>query len=85
MVEKAQYGFGLRPFIDPFKMRTHTGPGDYNPKGLSRVRSVTISNKPQDKDIEVLRKIPGPGTYNDIRDNLHYKTIGGSKIGKDKR
>ena len=77
--------FGLRPFIDPFKMRTRTGPGDYNPKGLGRVRSVTISNKPQEKDPHVLRRIPGPGTYDDIRDNMHYKTIGGSKMGKDLR
>lgn len=66
-------------------MRTHTGPGDYNPKGLSRVRSVTISSKPGEKELDVLQKIPGPGTYQDIRDKLHYKTIGGSKIGKDKR
>ena len=30
-------------------------------------------------------KIPGPGTYSDMRDKLHYKTITGSKIGKDMR
>jgi hypothetical protein len=30
--EHAQYGFGLRPFIDAQKNRTTTGPGFYDPK-----------------------------------------------------
>lgn len=49
-------------------MRTITGPGDYNPRPLNRVKSGVISNRPGDKDLEVLKRIPGPGTYNDLRD-----------------
>lgn len=46
-----KYQFGLKPFIDPFKMRTTTGPGDYEPKPLYRVKSGVISKRPYDKDI----------------------------------
>ena len=31
IVEKPEYGFGLRPPIDPQKCRTTTGPGFYDP------------------------------------------------------
>ena len=57
------YGFGLKPFIDPLKMRTTTGPGDYNPESLHRVSSAVITCMPNERDINVLKKIPGPGTY----------------------
>ena len=30
--EMPEYGFGLRPFIDPQKCRTTTGPGFYDPQ-----------------------------------------------------
>ena len=69
---KQKYGFGLRPFIDPFKCRTTTGPGDYNAKPLYRVKSGVISRRPNDKDIEVLRRIPGPSSYLEVRDKIHY-------------
>ena len=32
IVENPRFIFGLRPFIDPQKCRTTTGPGDYDPK-----------------------------------------------------
>lgn len=52
--ESQQYQFGLRPYIDPLKMRTGTGPGDYNPKGLFRVQSGHIGARPKDLDFDTL-------------------------------
>jgi hypothetical protein len=37
--------------MDPFKMKTTTGPGDYNPKPMVRAKSGVISSKPNEKDI----------------------------------
>jgi hypothetical protein len=80
-----QYGFGLKPFIDPFKMRTTTGPGDYNPRPLGRCMSGVISSKPKEKDIRELKKIPGPGTYQETRDKVHYGHLSTTLFGKDNR
>lgn len=66
-------------------MRTTTGPGDYDPSPLFKTKSGVISNKPNEKDINVLRKIPGPGTYVEPRDQLHYSTLSSTVFGKQQR
>ena len=66
-------------------MRTTTGPGDYNAKPLYRVQSGVISKRPNEKDLETLKRIPGPGTYNEVRDTIHYGHLKTTMIGKDAR
>jgi len=43
-----------------------------------------IKKRPNEKSMEVLRKIPGPGHY-ESKIELHYTNISGSKMGKDAR
>jgi hypothetical protein len=46
--EHAKYGFGLRPFIDPQKCRTTTGPGFYDPKYFDGNQSISLKGRPKD-------------------------------------
>jgi hypothetical protein len=64
ITEHAQFGFGLRPPIDPLKCRTTTGPGDYDPKYPSGYPKISISGRPNSK---ITFDVPGPGSYNDMR------------------
>jgi hypothetical protein len=61
-----------KPPIDPFKCRTRTGPGDYNPptdgpfkklgysiRGINEV----VPKKEREKELNP----PGPGAYSDMR------------------
>jgi len=79
--EHQKYDFGLRPFIDPHKCRTTTGPGDYDPRTHNGNPKLSIMGRPVDK---VLHKVPGPGAYSDMV-QLHYDKIPGSKMGNDER
>ena len=45
---------------------------------------MQIKARPGEKSAEVLRKIPGPGHYEDMIP-IHYKTLTGSKMDKDIR
>ena len=62
--ETPEYGFGLRPFIDPQKNRTTTGPGFYDPKYFDSKRTIQLMGKPRDNPNMWQ---PGPGAYNDMR------------------
>ena len=63
-----KFPFGIKLHEDPFKMKTIAGPADYNPKPLVRIKSGVISNRPAEKSLDILRRVPGPGTYNEPRD-----------------
>ena len=69
-------------------MRTKPGPGEYDPpvSGQFKRTAYSISglNKKFIEGTESKFKQPGPGTYEDCI-ALHYKSIPGSKINKDKR
>ena len=62
-------------------MRTTTGPGDYDPQNMGKAKSGVISSKPSEKDIKELKKIPGPGTYNETRDRTHYTHLSSTVFG----
>lgn len=47
--------------------------------------SGVISSKPNEKDIRELKKIPGPGTYHEIRDKSHYESLNSTVFGKQTR
>jgi hypothetical protein len=62
-------------------MKTAPGPGLYDPeKPKTNIQYSMRQKTGQSMD----RKTPGPGAYEDER-ALHYKTLPGSKIGKDMR
>ena len=71
----------VKPFIDPFKMKTDPGPGLYNPEKPKTQFRYSMREKPGTAGNSMT---PGPGTYSDPR-KLHYKFIPGSKMGKDNR
>jgi hypothetical protein len=52
---------------------------------MLRAKSGVISHKPLDRDMKILKKIPGPGTYNEERDKIHYKHLNSTIFGKDIR
>ena len=62
-------------------MKTEPGPGQYNPDPSKT--NIRYSMR-QRVNGSINRLTPGPGTYQDER-VLHYKTIPGSKMGKDMR
>ena len=68
---------------DPFKNKSKVGPGQYNPKDQPTQLSYSIRTR--DKSANLENKIsPGPGHYNSLQD-LYYKNIPGSKIGRNER
>ena len=83
VVEGPKYTTRVKPKIDPFKMKSDPGPGFYDPPTSGSFKKISysltgIAHSSIDKTT------PGPGSYNST-DQLHYKTLTGSKIGKDKR
>ena len=70
-----------KPAINPFKNRTETGPGDYNPRVASYNVQYSISNR---LSWNPDKNTPGPGSYDDGR-QLYYRTMVGSKIGREVR
>ena len=71
----------VKPFIDPFKMKTKPGPGEYSPDKAKVDFKYSMGARPS----QSMNKLtPGPGAYGDER-ALHYRTIPGSKMGKDNR
>ena len=71
----------VKPIIDPFKMKTKPGPGLYDPEKPKTSIGYSMRKKP---DSASKYMTPGPGAYGDPREQ-HYKTLPGSKIGKDQR
>ena len=62
-------------------MKTKPGPGEYSPDKLKKNLKYSIGARPS----QSMNKLtPGPGAYGDERE-LHYKTIPGSKMGRDMR
>lgn len=76
-----KYTTRVKPFIDPRKCRTTTGPGDYDPANQSKKIFYSMSVK---LDGPRKRGNPGPGTYESMH-NLHYNKLPGSKMGRDNR
>ena len=67
IVEKPEYGFGLKPFIDPQKCRTKTGPADYNPYpefAKNDNPKFHIMGRPANN---MTFNTPGSGSYEDMR------------------
>ena len=52
IVEKPKYFFGLKPFIDPHKCKTTTGPGDYDPKFMDTRGVYSMKEKFEPKGID---------------------------------
>ena len=71
----------VKPYIDPFKMKTDPGPGQYQPEKARNDVHYSMRKKLHQS---TGRMTPGPGSYEDER-VLHYKSIPGSKMGKDFR
>ena len=71
----------VKPFINPFKMKTDPGPGQYEPEKPKTNINYSMRKKPN-QSMGALT--PGPGAYEDER-ALHYRSIPGSKMGKDDR
>ena len=78
-----KYIMGLKPELNPFKNRTETGPGQYNPEKLHKKLQYSISKR-NNTELSSEKLSPGPGTYGDIRES-YYKSIPGSKVGRDNR
>ena len=76
-----KFSTGIKPHIDPFKMKTAPGPGFYDPE-----KSKTdIKYSMRKRTTQSMNKLsPGPGAYENDRE-LYYRTLPGSKIGKDAR
>lgn len=76
-----KYTTRVKPPIDPFKMKTKPGPGHYSPEKPKKSIFYSMGAK-----VGASQKFvsPGPGSYEDEH-ALHYKTLPGSKIGKDQR
>ncbi len=82
-IEGPKFTTRVKPKIDPFKMKTAPGPGFYDPPTSGAFKKLSysltgIAHSTIDKTT------PGPGSYNSL-DQLHYKTLTGSKMSKDKR
>lgn len=71
----------VKPVVNPFKMQTKPGPGFYDPNKPKTSIHFSIRKKTDGSNRQTT---PGPGAYEDTR-ALHYSTLPGSKIGKDKR
>jgi hypothetical protein len=74
----------VKPVLNPFKMKTDPGPGFYDPVKPKQDTKYSMSQRLSASSYAASRKTPGPGTYSDERE-LHYRTIPGSKIGRDTR
>ena len=56
-----------KPFINPFKNRTTTGPGDYNPNVSSVKQFAPAFSMGEKLDARRSFNSPGPGYYDDGR------------------
>lgn len=71
----------MKPFIDPFKMKTAPGPGFYDPEKNKK----DIKYSMRERTTQSMNKLtPGPGAYENERE-LYYRSLPGSKMGKDAR
>ena len=77
-----KYTTRMKPFIDPFKCRTKPGPGLYDPEKPKTSLFYSLRDRTNVSCGKLLK--PGPGSYGDDR-AMHYRSIPGSKIGKDSR
>ena len=76
-----KYSTRPKPAIDPFKCRTKPGPAEYQPEKPKTDILYSMRQKPTQS---MAYLTPGPGNYEDDRAQ-HYRTIPGSKMGKDMR
>jgi len=76
-----KYTTRVKPPVDPFKMKTKPGPGEYSPEKPKKSIFYSMGAKLDNSEKFVA---PGPGAYEDEH-ALHYKTLPGSKMGKDVR
>jgi hypothetical protein len=76
-----KYTTRVKPHIDPFKMKTDPGPGQYEPEKPKTDIHYSMRKK---FNGTTGKNTPGPGQYIDDR-AMHYASIPGSKIGKDAR
>jgi len=83
VIEGPKFTTRVKPKIDPFKMKTDPGPGYYDPPTSGAFKKLSFSLTGISHST-IDRTTPGPGSYNSS-DQLHYKTLTGSKMGKDKR
>ena len=83
--EKQGLTFGVKPAYDPTKYRTITGPADYTPKPIRRIKSGIIYRKPKLETNPSWARLPGPGHYDDSQNKQYYSTLKGSIIGKEPR
>lgn len=72
----------VKPFVDPFKMKTDPGPGFYDPLKSEKKIQYSISKRHGPTFDKAAN--PGPGAYEDER-TQHYASIPGSKMGRDVR
>lgn len=76
-----KYTTRVKPYINPWKMKTDPGPGQYEPEKAKTDIQYSMRKKfAQSID----KTTPGPGNYNDDRVK-HYASIPGSKMGKEDR